>query len=87
MGQCYNSTIVNAPVDEVWTALKNFHDMSWAPNVITSLEVMGDKGAGEIGARRKLNGAFANRRFVVKPTQSGRQHEPSCRRAELLLRQ
>ena len=32
---CYNSCVVSAPVDRVWTALRDFHDMSWAPQVIT----------------------------------------------------
>ena len=58
MGQCYNSVVVNAPVQDVWNALKKFHDMSWAPNVVTRLDVIGEKKDGEIGARRKLNDAF-----------------------------
>jgi len=40
MGQCYNSVVVNAAVENVWNCVKNFHDMSWAPNVITQLESM-----------------------------------------------
>jgi len=55
---CYNSCAVNAPVDKVWTALSNFHDMSWASRVIESVEVVGDKGRDEIGAGRILNGVF-----------------------------
>ena len=58
MGQCYNSIVVNAPVEKVWNAVKNFHDLSWAPNVVTQVEAIGDKGATEVGARRKLNDAF-----------------------------
>jgi len=58
MGQCYNSVVVPAPVEDVWKALGNFHDMSWAPNVITKLEVVGDKSGTEVGAKRKLNEAF-----------------------------
>ncbi|MCP5113485.1 MAG: SRPBCC family protein [bacterium] len=58
MGQCYNSIVVDAPVEKVWATVKRFHDFSWAPNVITSVEVIGDKAEGEIGARRKLNDAF-----------------------------
>jgi len=58
MGQCYNSVVVTASPEDVWKALKNFHDLSWAPNVITSVEKIGDKPGLEIGARRKLNGAF-----------------------------
>ena len=55
---CYNSCVVNAPVDRVWTALRNFHDMSWAPQVITSLEKVGDGSGDQIGAKRLLNGVF-----------------------------
>lgn len=59
MGQCYNSIVVDAPASEVWSALRNFHDLSWAAGVIESLDVVGDKGAFEAGARRLLNGVFA----------------------------
>lgn len=59
MGQCYNSIVVNAPVEDVWNSVKSFHDLSWAPNVVTQLDVIGDKKDGEIGAQRKLNNVFA----------------------------
>ncbi len=55
---CYNSVTVNAPVDKVWEVLRNFHDMSWSPDVVTQLEAVGDAGGTEIGAKRNLNGAF-----------------------------
>ena len=55
---CYNSTVVNAPVDTVWTALRNFHDMSSFPNVIESCEAIGDTPGTQIGAKRILNGVF-----------------------------
>ena len=55
---CYNSCVVNAPVDKVWTALRNFHDLSWASPVITSLEKVGDASGDQIGAKRLLNGVF-----------------------------
>ena len=55
---CYNSTIINAASDKVWEVLKNFHDLSWAPNVITKLEVIGSAKADELGAKRILNDAF-----------------------------
>ena len=57
MGQCYNSAIVNAPVNNVWSALRSFHDMSWS-RTIETVERVGDKGPAEIGARRLLNGTF-----------------------------
>jgi len=49
---------INAPVSEVWAKLSNFHDISWAPNVITGCEKVGDIGADKIGAKRILNKAF-----------------------------
>jgi len=55
---CYHSAILNAPVEAVWSAISNFHDMSWAPEVITSLEVKGDVSGDEVGAVRLLNGLF-----------------------------
>lgn len=55
---CYNSCLVNAPVERVWSALRNFHDMSWATGVVQSLERVGDAGGDQIGARRVLNGVF-----------------------------
>ncbi len=55
---CNNSVTVGAPVNQVWEVLRNFHDMSWCPDVITQLEVVGDSGGTETGAKRILNGAF-----------------------------
>ena len=59
MGKTYQSTVIHAPVEEVWATLNNFHDLSWAPNVITGLAIVGDAGATETGAKRVLNGAFS----------------------------
>ena len=59
MGQTYQSVVVRAPVDEVWKALSDFHDASWAPNVVESCEAVGDAGPREVGAQRLLNGVFA----------------------------
>ena len=55
---CYNSVVIDAPADKVWDVLKNFHDLSWSKNVITKVDVVGDKSSDEIGARRILNDAF-----------------------------
>jgi hypothetical protein len=51
MGQTYQSTVINASADKVWNAIKNFHDLSWAPNVIEKVEVVGDAGGGDVGAK------------------------------------
>jgi len=58
MGKCHNSIEISAPIDEVWKAISNFHDMSWAPDVITSVDKVGKKGENEVGAKRVLNEAF-----------------------------
>lgn len=58
MGKCYNSVVVNPSSDQVWDAIKNFHDLSWAPGVITNLEKVGE-GDGDVpGAKRILNELF-----------------------------
>jgi hypothetical protein len=52
------SIVVPAPVAEVWARLSNFHDFSWAPNVITHVEQVGDVAGNEVGAKRILNQVF-----------------------------
>ena len=58
MGSTFQEIEINAPVDTVWQAIRSFHDMGWAPNVVTSLDVVGDKSSDEPGAGRVLNGVF-----------------------------
>lgn len=58
MGKTYQSTVVDAPADEVWSVLRDFHDLSWAPDVIESCEALGAESGDEVGARRRLNGVF-----------------------------
>lgn len=58
MPQCYQSVIVNAPIEKVWDTIKNFHDMSWASRIITKCEAVGAKKGTEVGAMRILNEAF-----------------------------
>ena len=58
MGKTYQSTTVNAPVDEVWATIRNFHDMSWASNIVSDCKSVGDPKGDQIGARRVLNDAF-----------------------------
>ena len=52
------SIVVDAPVADVWTRFVDFHDLSWAPNVISSVEKVGDIDGGTPGAKRILNDAF-----------------------------
>ncbi|NRA34102.1 MAG: hypothetical protein HRU17_12250 [Polyangiaceae bacterium] len=56
---CYNSAVINAPIETVWTKIRYFRELSWAAGVIESTEVIGDKSGDQIGAQRKLNGVFA----------------------------
>jgi len=58
MGKCYNSATVNASSDQVWKAIRNFHDMSWASNVITQVDEVGPADGVTPGAGRVLNGMF-----------------------------
>ena len=58
MGQTSQSTTINAPADKVWATLRSFHHFSWAPNVITKCEAVGDVAADQPGAKRLLNDAF-----------------------------
>lgn len=58
MGMTNQSIVINAPADRVWKAIRDFHDLSWAPNVIQNVEAVGDASGGELGAKRVLNGMF-----------------------------
>ncbi|MFQ5772684.1 MAG: SRPBCC family protein [bacterium] len=49
---------IDASISEVWAKFNNFHDLSWAPNVITNVEKVGGIDGGEVGAKRILNSAF-----------------------------
>ncbi len=52
------SIVVDAPISDVWARLNNFHDFSWAPNVITKVDKVGNVDSSEAGAKRILNDAF-----------------------------
>lgn len=54
----YNSIIINASADQVWSTLRNFNDMSWADGIVESQENLNGKGGTEVGAKRLLNGAI-----------------------------
>jgi len=55
---CYNSIVIDAPAEKVWDVLRNFHELSWARNVITKVEIVGDKPFYEVGAKRIINDSF-----------------------------
>ncbi len=54
---CYHSCVLNSSIDDVWAAIRDFHDLSWAVGVKT-LEKVGGKSGTEVGAGRILNGAI-----------------------------
>lgn len=58
MGSTYQSTVVSASADSVWSRLRDFHDMSWAPGVVESCRAAGGESGTEVGARRVLKDAF-----------------------------
>ncbi len=58
MPQCYQSIVINAPLDKVWDTVNNFHNMSWAEDVIETSEAVGSLPGNEAGAKRILNGVF-----------------------------
>lgn len=55
---CRNATVLNASPDDVWNALRDFHDLSWSADVVEDVEAVGDVSGTEVGAKRVLNGAF-----------------------------
>ncbi len=58
MPETNQSIDINVPISDVWAKLNNFHNFSWAPNVITSVDKVGDIDGGQVGAQRVLNNAF-----------------------------
>jgi hypothetical protein len=58
MGKTEQSITVDAPPGKVWATVRDFHDMSWAPNVITSCTSVGQRKGDQIGAKRVLNDVF-----------------------------
>ncbi len=60
------STVVNAPIADVWSRFSNFHDLSWASNVLSQVDKVGDIDGGSPGAKRILNGAFHETLIEIK---------------------
>ena len=57
MGRCHNSTVIDAPVDQIRAKLRDFHGLSWSP-LIESCTPIGKLRGDQIGVRRNLNGVF-----------------------------
>lgn len=58
MNKCYNSTVVNSAIENVWDLIKDFHAVSWGDKVITKVDIVGNVAGTEVGAKRILNDAF-----------------------------
>ncbi|MCU7931072.1 MAG: SRPBCC family protein [Candidatus Thiodiazotropha sp. (ex Codakia rugifera)] len=63
------SIVVNAPITEVWKRFSNFHDLSWASNVISKNIKVGNKDGDCVGAKRILNGVFHETLVEYLPTE------------------
>lgn len=58
MGSISETIEIQAPVEQVWQAVRYFHNADWAPHVITQCEAVGDRPGDEVGASRIINGMF-----------------------------
>lgn len=58
MPKCYQTRVIEAPIEKVWETIKCFHNLSWCPNVITSTQKVDELSGNEVGAKRILNEAF-----------------------------
>lgn len=52
------SMVINAPIEQVWARFSDFHDLSWASTIVTSVDKVGDIDGDEVGARRLVNEVF-----------------------------
>ncbi len=66
---CYNSIVITSALTEVWPRLRDFHNLSWAPNVIESVQKISDKAGDQVGAQRILNGALHETLLALDDTQ------------------
>ena len=69
MGKTNQSINIQAPVAKVWEAISDFHDMKWAPNVVTELKPDGDTPGDQPGSKRVLNGVFHETLLAVDNAQ------------------
>ena len=46
------SEVVDASITQVWAMFSDFHDLSWAPNVITTVEKVGEYSWWGSGRRK-----------------------------------
>ncbi len=69
MAGCYNSTIIEAPIDDVWQMISNFHQLGWADPVVTKVAICGALAGTEVGARRILNDVFHETLLTLEPSE------------------
>ena len=67
MGRTYQSTVVSAPIAEVWSLLRDFHNLDWAQGVIESVEAVGDRAADQVGATRSPTPSATRSPMVPRP--------------------
>ncbi len=58
MGTTHQEILINRAAHVVWNAIRDFHDLSWAPNVVSDVTRVGDNAGDQPGAGRVLNGVF-----------------------------
>jgi len=61
MPEVHTSLVIEAPVAQVWDQIKDFHDFSWAPGIVTSCVDVGDSPGNTVGAKRLVNDAILDR--------------------------
>ena len=61
MPSVHASVTIDAPIDRVWDKIKDFHDFSWAPGIVTACEDVGETAGNAPGAKRLVNDAFLDR--------------------------
>ena len=61
MPDVHTSLVINAPVDQVWNKIKDFHDLAWAPGLVSSCVVVGDVGGNTPGTKRLVNDTILDR--------------------------
>ena len=53
--------MIDAPVEQVWNKIKDFHDFSWAPEIVSSCTAIGDIEGNTPGSKRLINEALVDR--------------------------
>lgn len=51
--------VIHASVAQVWNRIHDFHRLDWAPSVIEKVDKIGHLAGNAPGAKRLLNGLFA----------------------------